>query len=978
MSRRPGFRAGIIGGAFFLVLLAGTAGAAVAQVSPAGSWHTLHSRHFRVHFEPLDSVAARRATTIAERSWLLLSDELVPPRETVDLVLSNAADFANGAAGVFPSDRIVLLLTPPPSQPGLQNYDDWLALLLTHELTHIFHLDRVRGPWSVLQDVLGRAPGSFPNAYQPSWAIEGLAVYYETRLSLAGRLRDSYHTRILDAAAAAARWPKPNEATYLSERWPDGVGPYAFGSRFLEHFAQAAGTDAIPRFVERTSGQWIPTRTGRPLRQVSGLDPDSLWRDLRDRYRLAPRGFAPDTSQLVDAGLRADPQVAVSPGGGLAWVSTPGGRAPEIVVRQGGVEHRYLTTGGVRLAWRADTLYATWLDHTDPSHYRADLHRLRNGSWERLTRNARLTDLAAGPAGIVAVQVTPAGNRLVRVTGNRVLPLLPLAPAATWATPAMEPETGNVVVVRRGYRDGVPPADLQSLVVVDKSGATDVRQGFPAPREGLQADPSWAGRDSLLVANDRTGLPQVYLLPPGGPPLQLTAQAAGASRPVLAADGWLYFTALEADGFALRRLPYRSLVAAPPVPAAANRGAWNIPSRLSSESDGGSWAESGRFALPGARAVVDPDTLHLRETGYSPWAALLPHYYLPTLVDKGFAGVFLGAFTSGSDPIGRVGYTAQAGVGLNTGLLEGNLSLVYSRWDRYALDLYLNQRWGDAGTITVPVAASVRSRERDAELGLSARWRGWRRTLSVRVAGDYEQDAFRADAPVSFRTPAWLGASGTASLSRLVFTPLGISAEDGGAITLRYHRRWRLDQAGWSDDWRLRARGYLAFKGLGLFAHPVLAARLSAATSAGPDAETYGVGGASGGSYQVLPGVALSSQRTWPVRGYQGSELAGRTVASGSLELRIPLALVDEGLGNLPYGLDRISLAPFYDEGRVWRPVTAGPRRVASTGVEVSWDLGVLYDVPLRVRTWGAVTLLPGPATRRGAMAVGAGFGSDF
>lgn len=946
------------GAGILLLLVAASAGSVAAQVSPAGHWRTLHSSHFRVHFQTADSVLARRAAATGERSWALLAAELVPPREKVDLVVSSAADFSNGAADVFPSDRIVLLLTPPSSQPGLQNYDDWLALVLTHELTHIFHLDRVRGPWTLLQDVLGRAPGSFPNAYQPSWAIEGLAVYYESRLSRAGRLRDSYHTRILAAAAAAHRWPQPNEATYLSERWPDGVAPYAFGSRFLEQVADEAGSSAIPELVERTAGQWIPTRTGRPLRAVTGLDPDSLWRDLRNRYRALLRAFGPDTSELVEGGLRADPQLAISPTGAMAWVATPGDRAPEIVVRRNGRQHRYLTSGGVHLAWRGDTLYATWLEHRDPYHYRADLHRLRNGRWEQVTYGARLTDLAAGPAGVLAVQVTPAGNRLVRVAGDSIAVLLPGALERTWATPAMNPAGGTVVLIRRAGSDA-PRDDRQALVVLDSGGSLRPRD-LQLPLTGLLADPSWAGSDTLLVADDETGLPQVYLVPAGAAPVQLTAQATGAGRPVLAPDGWLYFTALEADGFALRRLRYDPLVRAPPPPGPSFRLAGDPPAREPPEAPAGS----------------DPPPW--RETGYAPWAALLPHYYLPTLADKGPAGVFLGLFTTGSDPIGRVAYTAEGGVGLNTGRVEGDLSLVYSRWDRFALDLYLNQRWGDAGTISTPVSAAVRSRERNAELGLSTIWRGWRRALNFRLAGDYEQDAFFADVPVGFRTPEWLGASGTAAVSRLVFTPLGISAEDGGAVSLRYHRRWRLDQPGWSDDWRLRARGYLAFKGLGLFAHPVLAARFSAATSYGPEAETYGVGGASGGTYRLLPGVVLSGQRTYPVRGYAGSEIAGRTVASGSLEFRVPLALVDEGLGHLPYGLDRISLAPFYDEARIWRPVSAGPERLASTGVEVSWDLGVLYDVPLRLRTWGAVTLLPGPTTRRGALAAGLGFGSDF
>ena len=53
----------------------------------------------------------------------------------------------------------------------------WLEMLLTHELTHTFHLDKVRGAPGVLRQIFGRFPLFFPNLWQPTWAIEGIATY---------------------------------------------------------------------------------------------------------------------------------------------------------------------------------------------------------------------------------------------------------------------------------------------------------------------------------------------------------------------------------------------------------------------------------------------------------------------------------------------------------------------------------------------------------------------------------------------------------------------------------------------------------------------------------------------------------------------------------------------------------------------------------------------------------------------------------
>jgi outer membrane protein assembly factor BamA len=96
-------------------------------------------------------------------------------------------------------------------------------------------------------------------------------------------------------------------------------------------------------------------------------------------------------------------------------------------------------------------------------------------------------------------------------------------------------------------------------------------------------------------------------------------------------------------------------------------------------------------------------------------------------------------------------------------------------------------------------------------------------------------------------------------------------------------------------------------------------------------------------------------------------------------ELRVPLALVAKPLGGLPYGLDRLSLSLFYDYGRVWRrPRNGLPRDLSSAGVELNWDLVVLYDVPLRLRTGLAVPLEDGSVTDRGEAQFSVSFGSEF
>jgi len=189
-----------------------------AQLPPNEDWHTIRTRHFRVHFTPPVEEEARRAAVNAERAYAELSTELVPPRGTIDLVVSDNVDFVNGYATPFPSNRIVVFAHPPTDASGLRNYDDWNALVVTHELTHIFHLDRSRGIWRFGQAIFGRNPLLFPNLYEPRWVLEGLAVYFESRLTGVGRLESSEHSMIARAAARLLGTAAPAGAAGARQR----------------------------------------------------------------------------------------------------------------------------------------------------------------------------------------------------------------------------------------------------------------------------------------------------------------------------------------------------------------------------------------------------------------------------------------------------------------------------------------------------------------------------------------------------------------------------------------------------------------------------------------------------------------------------------------------------------------------------------------------------------------------------------------
>jgi hypothetical protein len=147
---------------------------------PARRLVSVHTPHLRVHVRRELLSLGVRAAREAESAWAALARDLVPPRGPVDLVVTDNADVSQGYASTFPTNRVVVFARPPVDEAALRFSDQWLRLVIVHELAHLFHLDRSRGPWRLAQYVFGRHRRRFPNQYGPAWLSEGLAVHAES------------------------------------------------------------------------------------------------------------------------------------------------------------------------------------------------------------------------------------------------------------------------------------------------------------------------------------------------------------------------------------------------------------------------------------------------------------------------------------------------------------------------------------------------------------------------------------------------------------------------------------------------------------------------------------------------------------------------------------------------------------------------------------------------------------------------------
>ena len=974
--------------ALVAALLLTAARAISAQLPPDDHWRTLHTRHFRVHFTPALEEEARRAAVNAERAYTELSTELVPPRGTIDLVISDNVDFVNGYATPFPSNRIVLYAHPPTEASGLRSYEDWNALVVTHELTHIFHLDRSRGIWRFGQAIFGRNALLFPNLYEPRWVLEGLAVYFESRLTGLGRLESSEHYMIARAAAVANRVPTLQELSPGTSRFPGGEVIYVYGSLLFDYLSRTRGPGSIREFVERGAKTPLPFILTLTSRSAFGMSFQTAWRQWRDslvREMRSSREPMPGWRQLTTAG-----RVVQSPRwlGDTALIyagdkarEMPAAYTVSLSGREKNLGRRNGPGGNVLMP--DGSLLFSQPDYLDPYHIRYDLYVQRKDAQFRLTTGARLTAPDVRADGeIVAVQDVPASTRLVRVTrdGRTLVPITPTSLDVQWSDPQWAPDGSRIVAVRQSR-------GLSEIVILDSDGKTI--DSFAATR-GLNSAPSWSadGR-RIFFSSERNGTPQIYVadVTTFAPTVsRVTDASTGLFSPEVSPDqtklAALLFTV---DGYHLGVAPLGSIEL---VPADSTR----ISPRAG--------CQNCLDIVQGLPPLGTADTS--RATDYSAWPSLLPRYWTPVLESTTDDGTSFGAATSGYDIVGRHSYTMEV---LRNNRFRENSAWLWYRYSGLGLpliDLYASQNFSNGhvfssvGGQTTEVGNIL---ERDRIASLQATFiRPRFRTYSLASIGGEIESIDYSTAPDSLlrhlspffstsRTyPALVASAGWSNAQR---PTLSISPEDGMSVSMSGRARWQYGSSGSST--RSAVGVGTAFKSLDLpgFAHHVLALRGAGGITDEHTPDRFTAGGISGTLLEVFPGYSLGEQRrTFGVRGYPGGVEQGIRAYSGALEYRAPLFAPSRGFRFIPVFIDRTSLTIFGETGRAYCPkvVTNGVCRsvdvsnpaMTSVGAEFNIDSGLQLDLQARIRLGLAFPLVNRQQLRAGAAQAYGTFGASF
>ncbi|MXW17126.1 MAG: BamA/TamA family outer membrane protein [Gemmatimonadetes bacterium] len=987
----------------FTLLLLTPAGPAAGQaVPPNEDWRQLTTEHFVITYPEGLGELGTRAAASAERAYALLAERFVDgPEGRVQLLLSDHTDVSNGFATPFPYNQVTIFVRPPMDGTAISYFDEWLDMVIVHELVHTFHLDMTGLVGRVVRAIFGRVPGTwpvFPSGSAPTWVLEGLATYFESALTGAGRVKGTWQEMVLRTAALEGRLVKVDQASGDTPVWPGGYRAYVYGAHYFDHIADTYGEEALGDFARSVAGLWLPYFINMAARDAFGTGVGDSWdawsTQMTARYLDLATSLAESAPLTVGesvetAGWLAR-QAMVSPdGANLAYTRSDQVDATQIrVTLPDGSGSRLLTRlngANGTLSWGPDrTLVFSQLDFTDRYHLTSDLYAASpDGSIRRLTRGERLTYADVSRDGGTAVAVQEGGGTntlvLVEVGTGAVRPLNHPDPGVHWAHPRWSPGGDRIAATR--FSEGA-----MDIVILDPDG--NVTAEVTSDR-AMDMTPFWTPDGSTVVwSSDRTGIPNLYaatLRDGAGPEIrQVTNVLGGATHPSVDPEGrWIHFSSYHADGWHIERIPFAPEEWFTPQPA------------------------SGRFA----EAPVAPgEGAGIADAGrsYRPWSTLRPYHWRPlfTPAERGrgqdsnwyeIFRPFVGLTTTGQDMVGRHRYSLSGRVSLDAERFTGSFGYSYYGLGNPVLGISAGQSH-DGSSSSIPVLVSedetreyfLLEKERWTRLSMSFLRRRYRSAVGFTVNGSVVREELAIQdlqgnpgPPLSRPAPrtTFLQTRATLSASNVQRRSFSISREDGMSawVSWRMRRVAGLDRVLRGLVYEDRGFGELtgelsAYKGLRAwgFANHVLALRMSGGIGFGPGAHQFlfDVGGAEG-MPEGISGFGLfgGSGKLLPLRGYPGNARFGRLAWTASAEYRFPIALVDRGLGPLPLFIDRFHGSVFVDAGNAWGPVLRpetvnyyNPQRstLMSVGAEVSIIVVPVYQGGLTVRFGGGFPLVEG------------------
>jgi len=912
---------------------------------PRFEWRSVETPHFVVTYPKGYERWAGRVTVLAEKAHDLLTLHLGwTPSGRTHILITDYTDMANGWATAYFRKTIAIYAVSPDDVSELSDFDDWLWGLILHEYTHVLHMDTMGALPKLVNRIFGQV--WVPNSIQPSWVLEGLAIYSETRFTTAGRNRATYYDMILRTSALTDRLQRLDEISSAPIPFPHGSIPYLYGSRFLWYLANRYGEDNLRFMTADYGNRWFPFGVSQSSRMSFGRDLDDLYaefvRDQRKqaeavRDRVLARGLREGRALVSSAETTFYPVFHPQKPDQLLYVGHDGHHPNSLrhltIDGQGRVRSERVWESGVLEAgppaWDGAGAWLHQVEYAERVHLRNDLFRAGPDGAVRLTQNARLAFPTVVGDTRVAVRLTNDGHELVAfdARGHVTRVLLPAQARRRIYGPRLSPDGRRVAfsMTHEGRRD---------LWLLELSAEVPVRV---TDDSAMDVNPSWTADGRFLVfSSDRDGIYNIYAWEAAtGRLAQVTRVLGGAFSPTVSADGrFLVYAGYTSRGFNLFLMPFvpDDFLSAPP----------SFPIRADSPHQ-----ETAFGLLHDVRP-------------YRPWKHLAP---LAWFADYGFTVADRVSFSAmGYDPVELHMWSAGASWDPVSNDYDGSLYYTYGGfW--WPLDLALtfgdetrsnariNRDWVDydydwyrlEASLSVPVWQRVK---RYAATFFTVAWN------EGLVPGLWP--ATRPDSPLPSTPESYSRLSGKAGAwyQRIESSTFALEWESGEYVSVSVEPSWRSDAEGlrWlgSFDGTVRRK-------LPLGQHTVFSARLRLGGSINAGAPMYSVGGTQMENRLFFkPWMTPRNM----VPGFPNTTDVGRNYWAGTFSVSFPITWLGAGLSTLPFFARRLSAKIYGGFGEAFDSSADWADPLVGGGVELRLHLIAGYagamDVVLGVTYgWG-------------------------
>ncbi len=914
-------------------------------VDPRLNWHTVETDHFYIHYADNYKQIAQQAAAYAEQAHKKISRQLDwSPQNKTHMVISDESDEANGFAEPLAFNRSVIFIAAPDEANSLEDTNNWLETLITHEYTHTVHLDKSSGFVELARHFFGRNFYLFPNLFQPSWMTEGLATFYETNKDEGvGRGQSNFFRMMM--RMEVEQGIKPVDQVNLPVRsWPLGTTSYLYGVYFYQFINEVYGAEAIDALLGNYSDNLLPFFINDNAKEVLNKDLTQLWTAfdvwLQNNFMAELKEL--DASAIAGKKITQDgyfrTQMRSLKDGRYYYIRSNAYQHTALI--EASPNNEILSITNINPGARIDVhpeqgVLIAQPEYCDEYNRYYDLFILKpqHKNIQRLSRCGRYVSAAWSSDGhnIIAVHLNQAKHELQRLDAQaKLIETLWVADShQILGQPDVSVDGNRIVasVFRQGHGWNIEEFNLLNKTwrPITRDMAIDMYAQYTADDQ------------SIIFSSDRDGVFNIYQWHKNNQQLQqLTRVKGGAFKPVLNHDSsQLFYESYSAKGYDVSVL--------------------SMPVNHQRMFDIQHQDQALVVPQTKARAFKQQNILD-----YSPWSSLRPRWWFP-VVRLNSQQSEMGFQTSGNDALGVHNYFMELSLSnIDTDNIQSESVSGFLRYryaDRFILGVQRREDVLRNNTSSLfngdPVAVATRFEDElfAAMLftwpGVEASWRVSaginlnRNSIATALAGIDAADFADYLSAVSFRY--W----------DFKHYARSISANDGMDIRFKIESHDVGNSFFSGEVFFWDARYFLR---LGL--QQVLAMRwVQAWGTDSPKPFRLGGEGQNLNPLSVFSPVAGANaalgQRQFPLRGYASglADLQGRRMQLLTAEWRFPLGgLVERGWMAPPLGLIQSSARLFVDSGAAWDLGNETGRYFTGVGAELMVEMNWFYGARVNWR----------------------------